>query len=193
MPTNASTERSATTTETKVEIATMDIATTTISTEDTLAADIQVVEDAIIHIQLRPHWNGKDKALAALKGLAEKHDGVDFQIAGISKDARYLNIVLAINLGPADQIAKHSEIARAAYAFVSALFENLFEYLPMYVAAPTAEQRAAAQALLAYASVAPVAPVAPQSPAVSGNVTAIGTAGSLQDRSERDYAISAVA
>lgn len=107
-----------------------------------------IADDAMLmYVQLRPRWAAKEKCLAALEGLAQKHPAVQFAVAGLSKDARYLHITLAVSLGSRTEIARHSPVAQDAYLFVSALFSDMFDFLPQYTAEPTAEMRAAAEAV----------------------------------------------
>ena len=143
-------------TEQKVESNNVD--TNTVIPAPTAAPDV------LIYVQLRARWAAKGKAMAALETLAAKHAGVEFTVAGVSQDARYLNITLAVNAGPVTQIAKNSNdgnaTAQAAYLFVSALFTQMFDYFPQYTTEPTTEQQAAAIALLAAAPVTPAAAAA---------------------------------
>lgn len=123
----------------------------TSSTEVAPAATPETDDDMLMYVQLRPRLAVQEKCLAALHNLAKKHPTVRFGLAGLSKDARYLHLTLAVNLGPATQIAKNANngnaIAQAAYLFVSALFTELFDYLPQYTGEPSTEQQAAAAAI----------------------------------------------
>jgi hypothetical protein len=66
----------------------------------------------------------------------------------VSKDDRVVRLTVGVELGPRAAIAKFSPQAQAAYAFVSALFTSLYDFMPVYTAEPSAEERTAAAALV---------------------------------------------
>jgi hypothetical protein len=105
-------------------------------------------ETVVVHVQLRPRRGATRKCLAALATLAAEHETVAFAVTGMSKDDRVVRLTVGIELGPRAAIAKFSPQAQAAYAFVSALFTSLYDHMPVYTAEPSAEERAAAAALL---------------------------------------------
>lgn len=103
--------------------------------------------DLVIFVQMRVRFAAKGKFLAALETLAAAHPQATMTVAGISGDNRYLRVTLGINLGPRDEVARFSDQATAAYALVQAVFTDLFDHLPQYVAEPSATEQAAAAAL----------------------------------------------
>jgi|SRR4051794_19319711 hypothetical protein len=105
-------------------------------------------ETVVVHVQLRPRRGATRKCLAALAALAAEHDAVSFAVSGVSKDDRVVRLTVGVELGPRTAIAKFSPQAQAAYAFVSAMFTSLYDHMPVYTAEPSAEERAAAAALL---------------------------------------------
>jgi hypothetical protein len=109
-------------------------------------------ETVVVHVQLRPRRGATRKCLAALAALAAEHQAVSFAVTGVSKDDRVVRLTVGVELGPRLGIAKFSPQAQAAYAFVSAMFTSLYDHMPVYTAEPSAEERAAAAALLATAA-----------------------------------------
>jgi hypothetical protein len=109
-------------------------------------------ESVVVHVQLRPRRGATRKCLAALAALAAEHDEVSFAVTGLSKDDRVVRVTVGIDLGPRTGVAKFSPQAQAAYAFVSAVFTELYDHMPVYIAEPTGAERAAAAVLLEQAS-----------------------------------------
>src|SRR3954452_11207401 len=105
-------------------------------------------ETVIVHVQLRPRRGATRKCLAALAALAAEHESASVAVSGVSKDDRVVRLTVGVELGPRTAIAKFSPQAQAAYAFVSAMFTSLYDHMPVYTAEPSAEERAAAAALL---------------------------------------------
>src|SRR3954451_21560189 len=105
-------------------------------------------ETVIVHVQLRPRRGATRKCLAALAALAAEHESVSFAVTGVSRDDRVVRLTVGVELGPRVEIAKFSAQAQPAYAFVSAMFTSLYDHMPVYTAEPSAEERAAAAALL---------------------------------------------
>src|SRR3954463_5099126 len=105
-------------------------------------------ETVVVHVQLRPRRGASRKCLAALAALAAEHESVSFTVSGVSKDDRVVRITVGVELGPRTAIAKFSPQAQAAYAFVSELFTSLYDFMPVYTAEPSAEERTAAAALV---------------------------------------------
>src|SRR3954471_19396736 len=105
-------------------------------------------ETVVMHVQLRPRRGASRRCLAALATLAAEHETVAFAVTGVSKDDRVVRLTVGVELGPRTAIAKFSPQAQAAYAFVSAMFTSLYDHMPVYTAEPSAEERAAAAALL---------------------------------------------
>src|SRR3954471_1870607 len=105
-------------------------------------------ETVIVHVQLRPRRGATRKCLAALAALAAEHESASVAVTGVSKDDRVVRLTVGVALGPRTAIAKFSTQAQAAYAFVSAMFTSLYDHMPVYTAEPSAEERAAAAALL---------------------------------------------
>jgi hypothetical protein len=112
---------------------------------DTAAVDNETV---VVHVQLRPRRGATRRCLAALATLAAEHETVSFAVTGVSKDDRVVRLTVGIELGPRAAIAKFSESAQAAYAFVSEIFTALYDHMPVYTAEPSAEERAAAATLV---------------------------------------------
>lgn len=98
-----------------------------------------------MYVQLRPGTQLFNKCVAHLERTVSQHPNVDVQIAGYSREDHQYLLTLAISLGPRDQIAKFSPEAVAAYNFVSAVFTEMFDFLPQYTQEPTAIERANAE------------------------------------------------
>ena len=109
-------------------------------------------ESVVVHVQLRPRRGATRKCLAALAALAAEHDEVSFAVTGLSKDDRVVRVTVGIDLGPRTAVAKFSPQAQAAYAFVSAVFTELYDHMPVYTAEPSGAERAAAAVLLEQAT-----------------------------------------
>jgi hypothetical protein len=109
-------------------------------------------ESVVVHVQLRPRRGATRKCLAALAALAAEHDEVSFAVTGLSKDDRVVRVTVGIDLGPRTAVAKFSPQAQAAYAFVSAVFTDLYDHMPVYTAEPSGAERAAAAVLLEQAA-----------------------------------------
>jgi hypothetical protein len=116
-------------------------------------------ETVVVHVQLRPRRGATRKCLAALAALAAEHESVAFTVSGVSKDDRVVRLTVGVELGPRAAIAKFSPQAQEAYAFVSAMFTSLYDHMPVYTAEPSAEERAAAAALLETAARGAAQPV----------------------------------
>ena len=101
-------------------------------------------ESVVVHVQLRPRRGATRKCLTALAALAAEHDEVSFAVTGLSKDDRVVRVTVGIDLGPRTGVAKFSPQAQAAYAFVSAVFTDLYDHMPVYTAEPSGAERAAA-------------------------------------------------
>lgn len=106
------------------------------------------LESVVVHVQLRPRRPAVCKCLAALAALAAEHPAVGFKLTGLSKDDRVVRVTVGIDLGPRAEVAKFSASAQAAYLFVDGVFSTLYDYMPVYVAEPTAAERAAAVGVL---------------------------------------------
>jgi hypothetical protein len=109
-------------------------------------------ESVVVHVQLRPRRGATRKCLTALAALAAEHDEVSFAVTGLSKDDRVVRVTVGIDLGPRTGVAKFSPQAQAAYAFVSAVFTELYDHMPVYTAEPSGAERAAAAVLLEQAT-----------------------------------------
>jgi hypothetical protein len=109
-------------------------------------------ESVVVHVQLRPRRGATRKCLTALAALAAEHDEVSFAVTGLSKDDRVVRVTVGIDLGPRTGVAKFSPQAQAAYAFVSAVFTELYDHMPVYTAEPSGAERAAAAVLLEQAA-----------------------------------------
>jgi hypothetical protein len=105
-------------------------------------------ESVVVHVQLRPRRGATKKCLSALAALAAEHDEVSFAVSGLSKDDRIVRVTVGIDLGPRAGVAKFSLQAQAAYAFVSAVFTQLYDHMPVYTAEPSGAERAAAATLM---------------------------------------------
>jgi hypothetical protein len=138
-------------------------------------------ESVVVHVQLRPRRGATRKCLAALAALAAEHDEVSFAVTGLSKDDRVVRVTIGVDLGPRTAVAKFSQQAQAAYAFVSAVFATLYDHMPVYTAEPSGAQRAAAAKLLEQAATGMSAadvleglPTTPASPVPSPRMPAPG-------------------
>ena len=109
--------------------------------------DIQSVAPQYVHVQLRPRTQAFARCVGALEATIRRHEAVDVDIAGLARDSHHILITLAINAGPRHQVPKFSAAAVAAFEFTSDLFDKMFDFLPQYAAAPTAEERALAESL----------------------------------------------
>jgi hypothetical protein len=109
-------------------------------------------ESVVVHVQLRPRRGATRKCLTALAALAAEHEEVSFAVTGLSKDDRVVRVTVGIDLGPRTGVAKFSPQAQAAYAFVSAVFTELYDHMPVYTAEPSGAERAAAAVLLEQAA-----------------------------------------
>ncbi len=105
-------------------------------------------ETVVVHVQLRPRRSSTRRCLAALAALATRHDAVPFALTGLGGDDRVVRVTVGVELGPRELIAKFSDQAQAAYAFVDGLFTDLYDYMPVYVAEPSEAERAAAAGVL---------------------------------------------
>ncbi|MFQ1000331.1 hypothetical protein [Modestobacter sp. SSW1-42] len=105
-------------------------------------------ETVVVHVQLRPRRSGTRRCLAALSALAARHEQVSFSLTGLSGDDRVVRVTVGVELGPRELIAKFSDQAQAAYAFVDGLFTDLYDFMPVYVAEPSAAERTAAAGVL---------------------------------------------
>ena len=132
-------------------------------------------ETVVVHVQLRPRRGATRKCLAALATLAAEHDEVSFAVTGLSKDDRVVRVTVGVDLGPRTAVAKFSPQAQAAYAFVSAVFTELYDHMPVYTVEPGEAERAAAADLVARLASGPVDGVvvpAPRQPAAAEQVPA---------------------
>src|SRR3712207_652050 len=102
------------------------------------------VDTVVVHVQLRPRRSSTRRCLAALAALGARHETVAFALSGLSGDDRVVRVTVGVELGPRELIAKFSEQAQAAYAFVDGLFTDLYDYMPVYVGEPGPAERAAA-------------------------------------------------
>ncbi|GAB4082730.1 hypothetical protein [Modestobacter muralis] len=118
------------------------------------SADTTWSETVVVHVQLRPRRTGTRRCLAALTALAARHEQVSFSLTGLSGDDRVVRVTVGVELGPRELIAKFSDEAQTAYAFVDGLFTDLYDFMPVYVAEPSAVERSAAAGVLE-AAVAP--------------------------------------
>jgi hypothetical protein len=105
-------------------------------------------ETVVVHVQLRPRRSATRRCLAALTALAARHETVPFTLTGLSGDARVVRVTVGIELGPRELIAKFSDQAQAAYAFVDGLFTDLYDFMPVYVGEPGEAERTAAAGVL---------------------------------------------
>lgn len=105
-------------------------------------------ETVVVHVQLRPRRSATRRCLAALTALAARHESVSFGLTGLSGDDRAVRVTVGVELGPRELIAKFSDQAQAAYAFVDGLFTDLYDFMPVYVAEPNEVERAAAAGVL---------------------------------------------
>jgi len=105
-------------------------------------------ETVVVHVQLRPRRPATRRCLAALAALAARHESVPFVLTGISGDDRVVRVTVGVELGPRELIAKFSDEAQAAYAFVDGLFTDLYDFMPVYVGEPSEAERAAAAGVL---------------------------------------------
>ena len=105
-------------------------------------------DTVVVHVQLRPRRSATRRCLAALSALAARHESVPFALTGLSGDARVVRVTVGVELGPRELIAKFSDEAQAAYAFVDGLFTDLYDFMPVYVGEPGEAERAAAAGVL---------------------------------------------
>jgi hypothetical protein len=122
------------------------------------------VDTVVVHVQLRPRRSSTRRCLAALAALGARHETVAFALSGLSGDDRVVRVTVGVELGPRELIAKFSDEAQAAYAFVDGLFTDLYDYMPVYVGEPGPAERAAAAGVLEAADAPRSQPVAPRIP-----------------------------
>jgi hypothetical protein len=122
-------------------------------------------ETVVVHVQLRPRRSGTRRCLAALAALAARHEEVPCTLTGLSGDDRVVRVTVGVELGPRELIAKFSDQAQAAYAFVDGLFTDLYDYMPVYVGEPGPAERAAAAGVLEAADAPRQSTPAPRMPA----------------------------
>jgi hypothetical protein len=139
-------------------------------------------ETVVVHVQLRPRRSSTRRCLAALSALALRHDTVPFALTGLSGDDRVVRVTVGVELGPRELIAKFSDQAQAAYAFVDALFTDLYDYMPVYVGEPSAAERAAAAGVLEAADTARPRTSAPRIPSPRTPVDLAGASSSAARR-----------
>lgn len=113
---------------------------------------VEPADSVVVHVQLRPRRPAVRKCLAALAALAAEHESVGFALTGLSKDERIVRVTVGIDLGPRAEIAKFSDAAQAAYAFVDAIFTQLYDHMPVYAVEPAEAERSAAVGVLAAVS-----------------------------------------
>ncbi|MGY1854854.1 hypothetical protein [Modestobacter sp. SYSU DS0290] len=116
--------------------------------EHLVCPDAAWSDTVVVHVQLRPRRSATRRCLAALTALAARHETVAFALTGLSGDARAVRVTVGVELGPRDQIARFSTEAQAAYAFVDALFTDLYDFMPVYVGEPSEAERVAAAGVL---------------------------------------------
>jgi hypothetical protein len=121
-------------------------------------------DTVVVHVQLRPRRTSTRRCLAALAALGARHETVAFALTGLSGDDRAVRVTVGVELGPRELIAKFSEQAQAAYAFVDGLFTDLYDYMPVYVGEPSPAERAAAAGVLEVADTPRPRPVVPRIP-----------------------------
>jgi hypothetical protein len=122
-------------------------------------------ETVVVHVQLRPRRSATRRCLAALAALAARHDTVPFALTGLGGDDRVVRVTVGVELGPRELIAKFSDQAQAAYAFVDGLFTDLYDFMPVYVGEPGPAERAAAAGVLEAAETPRPRTPAPRVPA----------------------------
>jgi len=122
-------------------------------------------ETVVVHVQLRPRRSSTRRCLAALAALAARHESVPFALTGLSGDDRVVRVTVGVELGPRELIAKFSDQAQAAYAFVDGLFTDLYDYMPVYVGEPSEVERTAAAGVLEAAELPRPRVPAPRQPA----------------------------
>jgi hypothetical protein len=115
---------------------------------ESMCSEADYAETVVVHVQLRPRRSATRRCLAALAGLAARHEAVPFALTGLSGDDRVVRVTVGVELGPRELIAKFSDQAQAAYAFVDGLFTDLYDFMPVYVAEPSEAERSAASGVL---------------------------------------------
>ncbi|MGY5884476.1 hypothetical protein [Modestobacter lacusdianchii] len=131
---------------------------------DQVSAEPAWSETVVVHVQLRPRRPATRRCLAALAALAARHPEVPFALTGLSGDDRVVRVTVGVELGPRELIAKFSDEAQAAYAFVDGLFTDLYDFMPVYVGEPGETERAAAAGVLRAADAPRPRTPAPRSP-----------------------------
>ena len=92
---------------------------------ESVGAASEYPETVVVHVQLRPRRSATRRCLAALAALAARHESVPFALTGLSGDDRVVRVTVGVELGPRELIAKFSDEAQAAYAFVAGLFTDV--------------------------------------------------------------------
>jgi hypothetical protein len=141
--------------------------------DDVATAGQERPDTVVVHVQLRPRRSSTRRCLAALAALGARHELVSFALTGLAGDDRVVRVTVGVELGPRELIAKFSDQAQAAYAFVDALFTDLYDYMPVYVAEPGPAERAAAAGAVAAAESPAAAPRIPAPRQASAVETAV--------------------
>lgn len=98
-------------------------------------------EHQFMYVQLRPGTQMFRKCVTHLEHTLSAHPAVPVTIAGFAHEDHQYRLTLAVDLGPASQIAKFSPEVIAGYNFTQALFDDMFDFLPLYVGEPEAAER----------------------------------------------------
>lgn len=109
-----------------------------------------------MYVQLRPGTQLFRKCVTHLEETLVGHPDVEVTIAGFAHEDHQYRLTLAVDLGPRSQIAKFSREAVAGYNFVQAVYAGMFDFLPLYVTEPDADERARAAQLPALVAAAAV-------------------------------------
>jgi len=138
----------------------------TVDALEPVCAEPGWADTVVVHVQLRPRRPATRRCLAALAALAARHESVPFALTGLSGDDRVVRVTVGVELGPRELIAKFSDEAQAAYAFVDGLFTDLYDFMPVYVGEPSEAERAAAAGVLEAAEAPRPRTPAPRTPRI---------------------------
>lgn len=116
---------------------------------DNVVAFPEAVPHKYAYLQIRPRLASLTRCVAQLEQIIESHPQAGVEIVGLSATAHRYLLTLALDLGPAHKIADYRDDANAtaiaAFYLADAIFTKMFDHLPVYGTAPTAEEQVAVE------------------------------------------------
>ena len=114
--------------------------------------------DAFVYMTLVASEQAARTCRTQFEVLLRKHPQAVARIAGVAANSRNRHLTVEMNLGPMALLSKRSTQALAGFKFAADLHDAMFEYSPLYVGSPSAEERDAADYLETGTQVATVTP-----------------------------------